>query len=60
MPDDPAFNERYAELARTLADCLMRFARDRSPEDRTNISWAQSQLCRLRREELEEEPIAEG
>lgn len=46
-------DDDFAMFARTLADVLMRYARDRRPEDQQGIAQLQTELCRLRREELE-------
>lgn len=45
-------NDKYASLARDLADVLMVYARERRDEDKKNIARLQSDLCRLRRQEL--------
>jgi hypothetical protein len=48
-------DESFAMTARTLADVLMRYARDRYDDDKKAIAQLQTELCRLRREELEKE-----
>jgi hypothetical protein len=45
-------DDDFAMTARTLADVLIRYARDRRPEDQQGIAQLQTELCRLRREEL--------
>ena len=47
-------NETYAELARGLADALMRYARERDADTRKIIAEMQHDLCQLRRGELKE------
>lgn len=47
-----AFEKRYIQCCRSLADHLHRWARDRRDEDKRAISAAQSELCRIHREEL--------
>jgi hypothetical protein len=46
-------DDYFATTARTLADVLIRYARDRRPEDQKEIAQLQTELCKLRREELE-------
>jgi hypothetical protein len=48
----------YARTARSLAETLMRFARDRRTEDQKEAGALQSQLCQMRRAELAE-PVPE-
>jgi hypothetical protein len=48
-------DDKYASLARELADCLMKFARDRSSDDRKQIGAIQTELCKLRRSEIAEQ-----
>jgi hypothetical protein len=49
-------DDRYAAIARSLADALMRYARERRMEDKKDVAQAQFELCQLRREELKELP----
>jgi hypothetical protein len=51
MSDDK-YSEKYSDLARSLADTLMRWARDRRPDDQKGIAQLQTELCALRRHEL--------
>ena len=52
--------QRYAALARDLADVLMLWARNRHTDDQKEIGRLQSELCRLRRIELKaQEPSEE-
>lgn len=44
-------DDRYAALARDLADALILFARDRRDDDKKQIAALQHRLCQLRREE---------
>ena len=44
-------NERYAYLARNLADALMNLARSREDRDRKWVAQLHTELCALRREE---------
>jgi hypothetical protein len=46
----------YTQLARNLAEALMRYARDRRTEDQKEIGVLQHQLCQMRRIELTPEP----
>jgi hypothetical protein len=49
-------DDRYALVARDLADALIRYARSRRYEDQKDVAHAQFALCQLRREELQDEP----
>jgi hypothetical protein len=46
------FDDQFAMTARTLADTLMRWARDRHDDDKKGVAQLQRELCRLRRAEL--------
>jgi hypothetical protein len=45
-------DDLFAMTARTLADVLIRFARDRQDNDKKAIAVLQTELCRLRRAEI--------
>jgi hypothetical protein len=45
-------DDQFAMTARTLADVLIRFARDRHDDDKKAIAVLQTELCRLRRDEI--------
>lgn len=53
MPEDDG---TMAMTARTLADVLMRYARERIPDDKKAIAELHTELCRLRRAEMEAPP----
>lgn len=55
MTENPKLDSQYATMARACADSLMRFARDRRQEDQKDIAQVHMAMCRLRRQELEEE-----
>ncbi len=42
---------RYAQIGRSLASHLHTFAKERRDEDKKSIAAAQSELCRIWREE---------
>ena len=48
-------SEQILVTARQLAYALMKFAHDRSPDDRKNIAQLQGQLCKLVRDEEDED-----
>ena len=50
-------DELYANIARTLADALMHYARDRDADSQRTIAEIQRDLCQLRRKELEATPV---
>ncbi len=54
-------DEQYASLARDLADTLMLWARNRHTDDQKQIGALQTELCKLRRQEirLENETLTE-
>lgn len=51
--DEQPFELNYNMIARTLADTLTAYARDRHPDDQKEIARLQTELCRMRREEIE-------
>ena len=55
MSDDK-YSEKYSGLARNLADTLMRWARERHADDQKQIAQLQTELCKLRRDELTPPP----
>lgn len=50
-----AFDKRYTQAARSLADHLWKYARDRREEEKKAIAAAHTELARIRREEVEEQ-----
>lgn len=52
MEDD----RKMAVLARALAEALAEFAYERDPDSRVKVMRLQSELCALRRRELDEQP----
>jgi hypothetical protein len=48
------YQTKYASLARSLADTLMVWARDRRTEDQKQAGALQHDLCQIRRAELAE------
>lgn len=51
--DRKPFELDYNMIARTLADTLIAYARDRRPEDKKQIAQLQTELCELRWKEIE-------
>jgi hypothetical protein len=47
-------DDQYCQLARDLADTLMRWARHRDSNDQKQIGALQTALCQLRRRELDQ------
>jgi hypothetical protein len=49
--------DRLAEIARQLADALMKFARSRDDNDKKHVAQLQTELCAARRAEEQKDEI---